>query len=150
MADPRRFPFAEDWSTDRGVLHLERPTAGIVTTRVEGFAAVELGVRIMAWVNAALDDDETPTVFHDWELATGYEPALRPRFTAWYLRVRSRVAGVHVLTKSKLVAMGVSLVSLATGNDIVGYRERPPFTKALDATLLAARVSNRGGTGTRS
>ena len=141
---------AEEWSTVRGLLRLERPAAGVVSTRVEGFAALELGTRLIAWVDAAIDEGETPVVFHDWELATGYEPALRPRFTEWYLRVRRRVGGVHVLARSKLVSMGVSLVSIATGNEIYAYRERQPFSKALEAAVLAAKASARRRAGVGS
>ncbi len=134
---------AEQWSTDRGLLRLERPLAGIVLTRVEGFAGVELGDRIISWVDSAIEDGETPAVFHDWELATGYEPAVRPRFTEWYMRIRRSVGAIHVLARSKLVTMGVSLVSLATGSEIFAYRERLLFTKAFDAAVLEAKMSGR-------
>ncbi len=134
---------AEQWSTDRGILRLERPLEGVISTRVEGFAAVELGDRIISWVDAAIADGEVPAVFHDWELATGYEPALRPRFTEWYLRIRRKVGAIHVLAASKLVTMGVSLVSLATGNEIFAYRDRRLFSKAFDAAVLDARMVAR-------
>jgi hypothetical protein len=145
----RRFPLVEEWSTDRGLVRLERPVAGVVLTKVEGFAAVELGARLIAWVNASIEQGERPTVLHDWEGATGYEPALRPRFTEWYLRVRKEAGEVHVLTRSKLVTMGVTLVSLATGNEIFAYTDRHAFSRAfeqalLDATTVARRRSAAG------
>jgi hypothetical protein len=143
MADPRRFPSTEERSTDRGFVRVARPVEGVVLTRVEGFASLELGATLIAWVDEAFGEGTPLTVFHDWELAEGYEPALRPRFTDWYLHVRSKTSGIHVLTRSKLVTMGVSLVSIATGNEIRAYRERKPFERALEAAVLEAKVSRR-------
>lgn len=138
-----QYPFIEEVTAARARLRLERPVRGVVLTRVEGFASVDVGRRIIGFVDAAIADGEIPTVFHDWELAGGYEPALRPIFTDWYRTVKSKTAGVHVLTRSKLVSMGVSLVAMATGSDIAAYRDRASFEKALADAVVKAKVSSR-------
>jgi hypothetical protein len=138
-----RYPFTEEVTAARARLHLERPVRGVVVTRVDGFASVDVGRRIIGFVDSAIADGEIPTVFHDWELASGYEPALRPMFTDWYRLVKAKTGGVHVLTRSKLVSMGVSLVAMATGSDIAAYRERVAFEKALADAVVEAKVSSR-------
>jgi hypothetical protein len=136
-------PFTEEVTAARARVRLERPVRGVVVTRVDGFASVDVGRRIIGFVDSAIADGEIPTVFHDWELASGYEPALRPIFTDWYRMVKAKTAGVHVLTKSKLVSMGVSLVAMATGSDIAAYRDRASFEKALGEAVVKAKVSSR-------
>ncbi len=136
---PAAYPITESFATDRGKVRLERPARGIVHTVVHGYATVEMAERIIALVDGALAANEHPAVFHDWEGATGYEPRVRPMFASWYMRVRRNVSSVHVFTTSKVVSMGVALVSIATNNSIVAHRDRKSFARELDGALAAAK-----------
>ena len=137
------YPLTDDFETDRGSVHLSRPARGIVHTVVRGYATVDIGERIIAWVDAAIADGEHPDVFHDWEDATGYEPRVRPMFANWYMRIRHDVTSVHVFTRSKVVSMGVALVSIAMNNAVVAYGDRRLFEKALTHALAAAKKGKR-------
>ena len=55
------------------------------------------------------------------------------------MRVRSDVSAVHVFTRSKVVSMGVTLVSLASGNSIVAHGERGAFEAEVARALAAAK-----------
>lgn len=125
----------ERWSDERGSVELSRPRAGVVITKVSGFATPELGRRIIRWVDGSVRDGERPAVFHDWDGATGYEPEVRREFASWYARVRKNVKEVHVLTRSKVVSMGISLVTLAVGEPVHAHSDRAAFEKALAAAL---------------
>jgi hypothetical protein len=124
--------------TDRGSVRLSRPARGVVHTVITGYANLEIADRIIDWVDRAIADGERPQVFHDWDAATGYEPRVRPRLATWYARIRKNVASVHVFTRSKVVSMGVALVSIAMNNSIVAYQERRPFEVELAAAIKAA------------
>ena len=137
------YPLTDDFATDRGSLHLSRPTRGIVHTVVRGHANVEIAERIIAWVDAAIADGEHPDVFHDWDQATGYEPRVRPMLANWYMRIRRDVASVHVFTRSKVVSMGVTLVSIAMNNAIVAHGDRRTFETELTHALAAAKKGKR-------
>jgi hypothetical protein len=143
MSGSRQFPRSEERSTDRGSVSLLRPAPGVVQTRVAGFINQELGRRIMAWVDGSIADGERPAVFHDWEEATGYETVVRQEFTTWFMGIRDAVESVHVFTRSKIVAMGVSVVALAIGATILGHRDRESFETALASAVREAQMKSR-------
>lgn len=132
------YPMLDEYVTERGVVRLSRPVRGVVHTVITGYANLEMADRIIDWVDRAIADGERPAVFHDWDGATGYDPRARPRFATWYARVRRDVSSVHVFTRSKVVSMGVSLVSIATNNSIVAHQDRRRFDLEL-ATAIKAR-----------
>lgn len=132
------YPMLEEYATERGLVRLSRPARGVVQTIVTGYASPDIAERIIEWVDRAIADGERPAVFHDWDGATGYDPRVRPRFATWYARIRNKVSSVHVFTRSKVVSMGVALVSIAMNNAIVAYQERRPFEVALAAAIKAA------------
>ncbi len=134
-----KYPIIDEVTTERGMVRLARPVRGVVQTVVTGYATNAMADRIIAWVDRAIADGERPSVFHDWDGATGYDPSVRPKFAAWYARIRRDVDSVHVYTRSRVVSMGVTLVSLAMNNAIVAYRERGPFEVALAAAMKRAR-----------
>jgi len=130
----------EEWDTERGTLRISRPARGIVRTQVVGFAPREFLAPIVQAVDAELELAPKPEIFHDWAEMTGYESASRASMTAWYGRVKDRCGSVHVFTMSKLVAMGVSLVALATGNSLIAHASRPPFEAAYQEALAKRRL----------
>ncbi len=134
-----KYPLIDELVTDRGMVRLSRPVRGVVQTVVTGYATNAMADKIIAWVDRAIADGERPSVFHDWDGATGYDPAVRPKFAAWYARIRHDVESVHVFTRSRVVSMGVALVSIAMNNAIVAYRERAPFEAALAVAMRRSR-----------
>jgi hypothetical protein len=130
---------AEEWSEERGSLRVSYPAPGVVRTTGSGFATVDLAGRLVKWVDVAIAAGEKPNVFHDWWDVTGYEPPVRRMMATWYSRVFHDVRGVHVLSSSKIVTMGVGLVSIAMGNAIVSYKEREALEAAIAAAIRAAQ-----------
>lgn len=117
---------------------MQRIARGVVLTRMCGHATLDHLPPILELVEAEIDSGERPHVFHDWEKMTGYDSAVRVAMTDWYGKVESRVAKVHVLTASRLVAMGVSVVALAVGARVEIHASRASFERA----LLAARAGS--------
>ncbi len=136
-------PITDELTTDRGSVRLARPVPGVVHTVVEGYAGIEIAERIMSFVDDAIRAGEHPAVFHDWEGVTGYAPQARPMFASWYRRVRRNVESVHVYTRSKVVSMGVSLVSMAMNDAIVAHRSRTTFEQELASAVAAAKRVGR-------
>jgi hypothetical protein len=122
-----------------GNIEVQRIAPGVVVTRMRGHATADHLPPIVSAVGSELDAGRRPDVFHDWELMTGYDSAVRVAITDWYRGVRDRVGKVHVLTSSRLVAMGVSVVSLAVGARVETYASRPSFERALAAAKQHAR-----------
>ncbi len=65
----------------------------------------------------------------------GYSPAVRKGPTDWLLAHRSRVAVQHMLVRSKITKMGLSVASLALGGLIRGHASRVSFRLALEQTI---------------
>ena len=79
-------------------------------------------------------------VFFDVEGLTSYDSGLRTGMTKGLLADRERIASLRVLVRAKIVAMGVSVASLALGGIVTTVRERSAFKAALDACLFEHRV----------
>lgn len=61
-----------------------------------------------------------------WEMQT-YDSGLRVGMTGWATKHRDCVDGVHVVTRSKLVSMGVSVANLAMGGIFTTHVQRAEF-----------------------
>ena len=79
-------------------------------------------------------------LFADVEEMTNYDSRLRTELTAGFLPDRARFAAFHVLLRSKLVAMGVSVANLTLGGIAKTTTERRQFKQLLDACLFDNRV----------
>ncbi len=153
MANGVRYPHAvltkridattQEWVHEKGVLRMVRPQRGLVCTRIVGFAPVEFLVPIMAAVDADVLLGLKPDVFHDWDEMSGYAPEARGTMTKWYLSIRDACSSVNVYTQSKLVAMGVSVVAIATGNRIMAHTSRDAFDQALRRATSVRRANER-------
>jgi hypothetical protein len=130
---------ASTFETPRGRLTVASPAPGVLQTIATGHVDVAMADRIIAAGERVLAESKPLFGFHDWEGLTGYETECRKRLTEWGMRIRADVGAVHVLVRSRLVAMGVSVASLALQGMIVPYTERPPFEIALAAHLRKVR-----------
>jgi hypothetical protein len=70
-------------------------------------------------------------LFNDTTRLTGYEAAYREKWTQWFLKHRGDIDLLHILVKSGLVKMAMSLVSLAVSGLIKGYSDLGGFRAAL-------------------
>ena len=70
-------------------------------------------------------------VFADLEPIDGFEPAFREAWTGWFRKNRSAVASCHILFRSRLVAIGIGMVSAALGGLVQTYSKREDFELAL-------------------
>jgi len=79
-------------------------------------------------------------LFFDAEELDDYESSLRVELTAALFPERERLASLHVLVRSKLVAMGVSVANLTLGGIVNSTSDRKRFKARLDACLFSLRV----------
>ena len=81
-------------------------------------------------------------MFVDVELMTSYDTDLRTEVTAALARERKRIGCLHILVRSKIVAMGVSVANLALGGIMTIHGSAHPFQNALQAGLAKAKIAN--------
>jgi hypothetical protein len=127
------------------VLEITSPKRGVVVVRFEGFATSDVAESILAAIEDQIAKAGTITAFDDWELATGYDPIVRAKLTDWMSANGSRIRATHVLVKSKVVSMGLSVANMILGSryKIVAYSDRRRWQAALDE-LIAVRETTAG------
>jgi len=81
------------------------------------------------------------TPFEDCWDATGYESGYRVLCTGWTKANPGVSGGVHFLTRSKLLNMAVSVVSLALPGMVTGYSKRQDFDLMLKKSGLPVTVA---------
>jgi len=89
---------------------------------------------IMAAFDAITDRGEKPEMFFDMGRMVNYDSALRTELTTHFARHRPQIASLHVFTRSRIVAMGVSVANLALGRLITVHPDISAFGDALEET----------------
>jgi hypothetical protein len=127
---------SECWRASRGTLRLSWTESGcmLVVLGVHGDRA--LAPLMTRRADAIIAQTKLTLFFDFWEMPT-YDSEMRMLWTQWLLSHRSHLNGLHVLARSKLVSMGVSVANLALGGIIQSYpTPSGPFEQALVAVGL--------------
>jgi hypothetical protein len=125
-----------EWSTDRGTTTIIEYSTTVVLVSAQGHLDSESGKRIAVVVLELLGVRPRHVFFDVGDLAS-YHPDVRRDVTELLLDQRESVLSLHVLARSKLVRMGVSVARLALPA-LVAYSEASAFNRALDAALREA------------
>jgi histidyl-tRNA synthetase len=95
------------WQAERGSLGLWVPCPALLVIATHGHGHAELAAPIVE-AYRTLRQKNAIYVFADIEEMSNYDSRLRVELTAAFSPDRARIAALHVLLKSKLVAMGMS------------------------------------------
>lgn len=122
-------------SDGRGIITLRNPAPHVELLRCEGHARAEHIDMVLESRERILRACGKLAIFDDLEDLRGYDSEVRTRLTAWSRENRPKIVAFHILFRSKLVAMGVSLANLAIGGVIVAHTRRAAFEHALTLEL---------------
>jgi hypothetical protein len=111
------------------------PARGLVIVRLGGHGDADLALPIIEAIDESLRRARRVRVFFEAEKLSTYDSALRTRLTQRLRRDRDRFESIHVLVASKLVAMGVSVASLALDGKVTSHSERNGFLAELKSEL---------------
>lgn len=129
-------PLAQVWRSEKGTMVLRWTERGVIGISVQGHGDRGLVPMAVRRTDALLSAHGSLALYYDfWHMPT-YDSEMRSEWTAWASQHRPQVTGLHVLQRSKFVAMGVSVANLALGGLIRSYTERRPFLTALRAAGL--------------
>jgi hypothetical protein len=120
---------------------MHSPAPGVFHTVIVGYTQAEEARQIIAAGDRVIAEAGMLVAFHDWEAMTGYHTESRVLLTEWGLRIRAQVEKVHVLVRSRVVAMGVSVASLVLRGMLVSYTQRAAFEAAFARRLKEASPS---------
>jgi hypothetical protein len=121
----------EVWQLRQSTLRLDWPRAGIVGITIEGYGHLEFANPCTQRLEEALRATERLTVLADFGEMSGYDSGYRIALTDWVAKRRPRLDAVHVLSRARLVNMGVAVANLALGGMLTTYTERSRYDRAI-------------------
>ena len=137
---PGRDPLPSHPPMPKGVSHTFTKDTGTITTttygsrlvlvRITGHLDLEITPHLMRPIDRVMHSGLRVVVFHDWGEVESYESKVRTQLTEWALKNRQQIEAVHVLQRSRMVAMAVSVANLALGGMLNSYMDRARFEKA--------------------
>jgi hypothetical protein len=132
-----------EFSSAHGSIRVSEPAPGVFLSVAMGRATSGTAGHIIRFAEEMLAAGRRLLVFHDWEGLTGYDPEARRTLTEWTGRISPFWDGSHILLASRLVAMAISVASIATTpGKIKAYSSR----KTWEAALAQACVARGGAT----
>jgi len=116
-------------SWPRGELRI-KVNDNVVYEQVTGYLEKDIVAKITAPIDRLIAVGNKPVIFNDWWELTGYDSDARLKLTDWIFWIRGKIIGSHILVRSKIVSMGVSIANLALGGMLTVYTDRSEFTLA--------------------
>jgi hypothetical protein len=133
--------FASSSSVDRrhkaarGEVEIRFPAHGMLHTWVAGHMDTSVADFIRTAGNEVISRHGRLLAFHEWADAETYDSAARKLLTDWGTEITADVVKVHILFRSKLAAMGVSVASVVLGGMIAPYQDAQKFQRALQEAV---------------
>lgn len=120
-------PTFEAWRTGQSAMRLDWTRQGVMRQIVVGHGQAEFGPVVLKRWDAVLQHGGKIVMLLDyWDMAT-YDSDLRVAQTGWARRNLEKVESLHMLSRSRLVAMGISVVNLALGGIVTSHTARGTF-----------------------
>lgn len=94
-------------------MQASEPRPGVLHYVVEGRLTIKLAEHIIEFADRS--SNQQLWFFHDWWKVDGYDTQARYLITRWSVKHRQRLQAGHILTRSKIVRMGVSVGNIAIG-----------------------------------
>ncbi len=135
---------AQTVHTDAGTFHLYVPKPGLVFCECIGHIDDVLARGLRGFGDRVMDRDGRTAFFHDWDACSGYDTSSRSFLTSWSVERRATIRSVVVLTRSKIVSMGVAAANLATsvvGLTMKAHTSRTEFEMRFLADAEASSLS---------
>lgn len=135
-------PIADEearWSDAAGAVTFATPYPGVARMCVTGRVTAALAEQVVLMLEAALRQHARLVVFDDWEALTGYESEARLRMTDWTRLHQEQIPETHILVRSKIVAMGVTVAAMALRKPLHVYSDRNLFERAWATAASKAR-----------
>lgn len=106
-----------------------------VLQRATGRGTIEMAEAIERGLRKAMQRCGTVRVFDDWQRVNGYDSRARVSLTQFTRKHKADISETHILVGSKLLAMGISVASLALGRTFQVYSNRARFEDVLEGAV---------------
>jgi hypothetical protein len=131
---------SQSWKTPRGAMSLRWTDQGAIYVAVDVHGDRLLSPLMTRRADTLLARARLKFFFDFWQMPT-YDSEMRTEWPGFLVTHRARVDEIHVVARSKLVAMGVAVANIALGGVIKSYpAPMGPFEKALTQAGLKLPV----------
>ena len=117
------------WDSDRGSLRIRHGARHVILFVEAGFLVKDFAPLITEHLDGAVRGGARPEIFVDAYDLEGYDSEVRLGATNWLKTHKSAVRKQHMLVRSRLTKMGLSVASLALGGVLEGYADRDAFER---------------------
>ena len=117
------------------------PCPNVLCTRAQGHASLPTARTMMAGFDRVAQGGGQVTVFHDWSGVTGYTTEARVAYVNWSKPHAAQTDKIHMLTQSRIVAMGISVASLVLPH-LVSHKDRAEFERQRALATEGAPLPN--------
>jgi hypothetical protein len=130
----------ESHAGSRGVLELATPVPGVLFSRFRGDLSADLARILAARLMREATTNPGFSSYSDWEAMDAYETESRVVLTDTSKAIKSRMGKVHILVRSRVVALGIDVANVVLRN-IVSFHDRGAFERELTGAIAARRSS---------
>lgn len=121
----------QEVSAERGKATLEQRGPQVLVVTIGGHADGELSRALFSAIRAAVERIGVADVFINTAAMTSYDKEMRLDGVEWVREQRRLLRSVHVLVRSPIVKMGLSVANLALGGFLKGHDRTTSFDRAL-------------------
>jgi len=125
-----------------GSVIVEELAPGVLIYRMVGILDGSFVSQFIAAADEQIAKGRMLDLFFDTERMAASNPDFRRRMTEWHLAIKEHTRSLNVLVQSKVIAMSVAAVNLATGDMLKAYGERAAFEAAQREAIERARAKS--------
>jgi hypothetical protein len=103
------------------------PEPDVVLARYAGVLTAELYTGVVEIMARRLAVRPTLRLFADLGDITDYDAGFREGWAGWFRTHRKSISALHVLFRSRLVGIGLTVIGVAIGGNIITYSDRDAF-----------------------
>jgi hypothetical protein len=129
----------------RGEAFLSFVAPNVLLCTIRRHVSELLGAAIVLEFDRMLAQCTRMHLFIDADEMTGYDTEFRSRSTEWGSRARPRLISNHVLVRSKIVAMGVTVANMIIRGNVEMHSNRADFEKSLIGVGGTAAMRRHAG-----
>ena len=118
-------------SSDKGSVTYSFPLPDVVLARYAGVLTAELYTEVVDIMARRLAVRPTLRMYADLGDIEDYDAGFREGWAGWFRTHRKSVTELHVLFRSRLVGIGLTVIGVATGGNIKTYSDRAAFEQIL-------------------
>lgn len=118
-------------SSEKGSVAYSFPQPDVVLARYAGVLTAELYTGAVEIMARRLAVRPTLRMFADLGDIEDYDAGFREGWAGWFRAHRQSIGELHVLFRSRLVGIGLTVIGVATGGRILTYSDRAAFERVV-------------------